>query len=274
MVFLWTRINNGCFSRRRARLAAGAYRVLAGVQFRSPDFAAGVCRVARSRFDVRCRGARRYSDRGVELLCQRSLDDGARLGIEPDRGQAVGDSAMAWFILVATVPTGLAGLAVKALFVDSLRSVLVIALANLVFAAWLWWSDHSGARTRDLSQMRLRDAFLVGCAQALALIPGTSRSGVTMTMALLLGFTREAAARFSFLLAVPIIILAGGLLGHEAMSEVSTVHWPSMLIGIVVSAVCAFAVIHFFLRLVGRTGMLPFVLYRLALGAILLAFYL
>lgn len=190
------------------------------------------------------------------------------------RRQAVGDSAMAWFIIVATIPTGFAGLMVKALFGDSLRSVLVIALANLVFAAWLWWSDHSGARTRDLSQMRLRDAFLIGCAQALALIPGASRSGVTMTMALLLGFTREAAARFSFLLAVPIIVLAGGLLGRDAINEATTVHWPSMLIGIVVSAVCAFAVIHFFLRLVGRTGMLPFVVYRLALGVILLAFYL
>lgn len=190
------------------------------------------------------------------------------------RRQAVGDSAMAWFILVATVPTGLAGLAVKALLAEDLRSVLVIALANLVFAAWLWWSDHCGLRTRDLSQMRLRDAFLVGCAQALALIPGTSRSGVTMTMALLLGFTREAAARFSFLLAVPIILLAGALLGSDAMGEVTSVHWPSLLIGIAVSAVCAFTVIHVFLRLVGRTGMLPFVLYRLALGAILLGFYL
>lgn len=190
------------------------------------------------------------------------------------RRRAVGESAMAWFIIVATIPTGLAGLAVKVLAGDSLRSVLVIAVANLLFAALLWWSDTSGERKRDLAQMRVRDALLVGCAQALALIPGASRSGVTMTMALMLGFTREGAARFSFLLAVPIIVLAGLLLGRDALTETVTVHWPSLLAGVVVSAACAFACIHYFLRLVERIGMLPFVLYRVALGAALLLFLL
>ena len=188
--------------------------------------------------------------------------------------QRVGDCAMAWFLIVATIPTGLAGLTVKALLGDSLRSVLVIALANLVFTALLWWSDSSGRREREIGEMKLRDALLIGCSQALALIPGTSRSGVTMTSALMLGFTREAAARFSFLLAVPIICLAGLLLGYEAVTAVVEVHWPSLITGIVVSAVCAFACIHFFLQLVGRIGMLPFVLYRLLLGVVLLAFFL
>ena len=190
------------------------------------------------------------------------------------RRRVVGESAMAWFIIIATVPTGLAGLMVKALFSNGLRSVLLIAFANLLFAGLLWWSDAAGARKRNLAQMRFRDALMVGCAQAFALVPGASRSGVTMTMALLLGFTREAAARFSFLLAVPIIVLAGLLLGRDAFDETVTVHWPSMLTGIAVSAACAFAVIHFFLRLVERTGMAPFVLYRVALGALLLWIYL
>jgi undecaprenyl-diphosphatase len=189
------------------------------------------------------------------------------------RGRAVGDSAMAWFVIVATIPTGLTGLAVKAVLGDSLRSVLIIALANLLFAALLWWGDKSGTRSRDLQQMRLRDALMVGCAQAFALIPGASRSGVTMTMALMLGFTREAAARFSFLLAMPIIVLASLLLGRDALNAVVTVHWPSLLTGIIVSAACAFAVIHLFLTLVERTGMLPFVLYRLVLGVVLLWFF-
>lgn len=184
--------------------------------------------------------------------------------------RAVGESNLAWFIIVATIPTGLAGLAVKATLGDSLRSLVVIAVANLVFAALLWWSDRSGPRTRALGEMRWRDALLIGLAQALALIPGTSRSGVTMTAGLLLGLTREAAARFSFLMAIPIIVLAGLLESWSAVRGGAGVDWPSVAIGTVASGVCAFACIHLFLKLVDRVGMLPFVLYRLALGAGLL----
>jgi undecaprenyl-diphosphatase len=186
--------------------------------------------------------------------------------------RAVGESAMAWFIVVGTIPTGLAGIAVKALASDGLRSALVIALANLVFAAALWWSDRSGARARAAREMRMRDAFLIGCAQALALIPGTSRSGVTITAGLALGLTREAAARFSFLLAVPVIALAGALQTWEAVTERVAVDWPAVALGTAVSALCAFACIHVFLRLVEQVGMAPFVIYRLALGLALLVF--
>jgi undecaprenyl-diphosphatase len=120
--------------------------------------------------------------------------------------------------------------------------------------------------------MRLRDAMLVGFAQALALIPGVSRSGVTMTAGLALGLTREAAARFSFLLAVPIIVLAGALETRELLTTPATVDWATMGAGVLVAALCAFACIHLFLRLVERVGMLPFVIYRLALGIVLLLF--
>jgi len=185
----------------------------------------------------------------------------------------VGESAMAWFIVIASIPVGLAGLAQKAALGDSLRSVLAIALANLVFAGLLWWSDASGRHARGLAEMRARDALLVGCAQALALIPGTSRSGVTMMAGLMLGLTREAAARFSFLLAVPVIALAGILETYGALGEGVVVDWPAVAVGTLVSALCAFACIHAFLRLVARVGMLPFVLYRLVLGAGLLWFY-
>ena len=186
------------------------------------------------------------------------------------RRAPVGDSALAWWIIVATIPTGLAGIAVKLLADGMLRSVLVIALANLVFAGVLWVCDARGARTRALGDMRFRDALLIGCAQALALIPGASRSGVTMSAALALGMTRQAAARFSFLLAVPIIVLAGLLETYELLHEPVPVDWLAMSVGVLVSALCAFACIHVFLRLVERVGMLPFVLYRLALGVVLL----
>lgn len=188
------------------------------------------------------------------------------------RRTPVGDSALAWFIIVATIPTGLAGLAVSLLAGGMLRSALVIALANLVFAGLLWWSDAKGARRRALGEMRLRDALLVGFAQALALIPGVSRSGVTMTAGLALGFSRQAAARFSFLLAVPIIVLAGMLETWGLLSEPAPVDWAAMAVGVLVAAICAFACIHLFLRLVERVGMLPFVLYRLVLGIALLVF--
>ena len=188
------------------------------------------------------------------------------------RRAAVGQSRLAWFIIVATIPTGLAGLAVKAFAGDLLRAAVVIAVANLVFAAALWWSDGRGRRNRTLDDMQLRDALLVGCAQALALIPGTSRSGVTMTAALLLGLTREAAARFSFLLAIPVIVLAGGLLTVDAVPRQVPVDWTAVAVATAVSALCAFACIHAFLKLVERVGMLPFVLYRMVLGVVLLVF--
>lgn len=186
------------------------------------------------------------------------------------RRQAVGQSTMAWFIILATIPTGLAGLAVKATMGDSLRSVLVIALANLFFAGLLLWSDRTGRKERAVGQMRFRDAVLIGLAQALALIPGASRSGVTMTAALMLGLTREAAARFSFLMAIPIIALAGLLETSSALRDGASVDWIAVAVGTLMSGACAFACIHLFLRLVDRVGMVPFVIYRLILGAGLL----
>ncbi len=184
--------------------------------------------------------------------------------------RTVGESRLAWCIIAATVPTGIAGLAVKALAGDALRAAAVIAVANLLFAALLWWSDARGPRERGIETLRVRDALLIGCAQALALIPGASRSGVTMMAGLMLGLTREAAARFSFLLAVPVIALAGLLQGAEALSGRVPVDLGAFAVGTALSALCAFACIHAFLRLVERVGMLPFVIYRLVLGAGLL----
>jgi len=186
--------------------------------------------------------------------------------------RTVGESRLAWCVIVATIPTGLAGLAVKALAGDLLRTALVIALANLAFAGLLWWSDARGRRARGIHALTLRDALLIGCAQALALVPGTSRSGVTMTAALMLGLTREAAARFSFLLAVPVIALAGLVQGLEAASGRVPLDLGVFAAGTLLSALCAFACIHAFLGLVERVGMLPFVIYRLVLGVGLLIF--
>lgn len=184
----------------------------------------------------------------------------------------VGESQLAWCVIAATIPTGLAGLAVNALAGDALRSVMVIAVANLVFAALLWLADAKGTRTRDTASLRISDALVIGCAQALSLIPGTSRSGVTITAAMALGLGRKAAAHFSFLLAIPVIVLAGLLKGYEGVTEKVLVQWDAVAVGIVFSAVFAFLCIHVFMSLVDRVGMLPFVIYRFALGIFLFVF--
>jgi undecaprenyl-diphosphatase len=118
-------------------------------------------------------------------------------------------------------------------------------------------------------------SLVVGGAQALALIPGTSRSGITMTAALLLGFSRKAAARYSFLLAIPIIALAGA---YQTLKLVQTptepVLWPQLFFGAVIAGVAAWLAVHWFLKLIERIGMLPFVIYRLILGAVLLWLFL
>ena len=111
--------------------------------------------------------------------------------------------------------------------------------------------------------------MIVGCAQALALIPGTSRSGITITAALALGFEREAAARFSFLLAIPVIVLSGGYKALQ-LGQADNVPWVDIAIGTILSAISAYLCIHYFLALINRIGMLPFVLYRLLLGVILI----
>ena len=114
-------------------------------------------------------------------------------------------------------------------------------------------------------------AIFIGLAQALALIPGTSRSGITITAALALGYRREDAARFSFLLSIPVILGAGLLKTKDLIEQQLAVDWGMMALGVVVSAVTAYLTIVFFIRLLERIGMLPFVVYRLILGVALLA---
>ena len=146
----------------------------------------------------------------------------------------------------------------------------MIASTTIVFGILLWVSDKSGKRQRDEHSITWKDVAIIGGAQALALIPGTSRSGITMTAALLIGLTRDAAARFSFLLSIPVIFLAGGMKTIELAGAEGAVDWMALVVGAVISAVSAYLCIHFFLKLLERIGMTPFVIYRLFLGAILL----
>lgn len=186
----------------------------------------------------------------------------------------VGDSNLFWAVGFGTIPVGIAGLLFKDTVETSLRSPLVIAWATILFGLLLWWADAQGRRVRNEHTIGWRDVLVIGIAQAVALIPGTSRSGITMTAGLMMGLTRAAAARFSFLLSIPVIVLAGGLNGIELVKASIPVDWTALGLGILFSALSAYLCITFFLRMLERMGMLPFVIYRLLLGAVLFWIYL
>ena len=187
--------------------------------------------------------------------------------------QQVGESRLAWAVIWGTIPVAVAGLLFSDLVDTVLRSPLVIAWATIGFGLLLWLADVMGQRQRDEHHLTWRDVVVIGLAQALALIPGTSRSGITMTAGLFMGLTREAAARFSFLLSIPTILMAGGYKSLQLIEGSATVDWLAMAIGVVLSAVTAYLCIRLFLQLLERIGMLPFVVYRLLLGGILLYFF-
>lgn len=181
-----------------------------------------------------------------------------------------GESRLAWAVIIGTIPAGLAGLLFNDLVENHLRSTLVIALTTIGFAILLGVADRRGSRHRSLMDLDWRGALWIGLSQALALVPGTSRSGITMTAALALGFDRVAAARFSFLLSIPIIVLSGLYKGVELLA-VEQVPWGAIGIATAISAVTAYLCIRVFLNVINRMGMMPFVWYRLALGGVLLA---
>lgn len=179
---------------------------------------------------------------------------------------------LAWCVIIGTLPAVLIGFLLKDAIEVYARNALIIACTTIVFGLLLWYADKAARHTKELTVMRWPAALMIGLAQAIALIPGTSRSGITMTAALLLGFNRESAARFSFLLSIPVILGAGTLATYELVETKTAVDWSALLYGAGFSFVSAYLCIYLFLSWISRIGMLPFVLYRLALGAVLLWF--
>ena len=186
--------------------------------------------------------------------------------------KVVGDSNLAWAVLFGTIPVGLAGLLLGDVIETHLRSPTVIATTTIIFGLLLGWADWYGKQQRAEQTLKWQDVLIIGIAQAVALIPGTSRSGITMTAGLILGLTREAAARFSFLLSIPVIILAGGLKAIELIQSSLEVDWSALLLGMALSAISAYLCISIFMKLLEKIGMWPFVIYRLLLGAVLIFF--
>ncbi len=178
------------------------------------------------------------------------------------------DSRLGWYIILATIPGGLCGFIFNDFIEENFRTTVVIMITTVVFGLFLAWADHHGDKSIELRNMTLRIALIIGVSQALALIPGTSRSGITISMALALGMQRDCAARFSFLLSIPIIIAGGGLESVKLLQAGDT-HWNEIIMGAVLSGISAYICIKLFLSFINRIGMWPFVIYRLMLGAVL-----
>jgi len=176
------------------------------------------------------------------------------------------------YLALASLPALLAGALAHGLVEHYLRDVRVIACTTIVFGLVLWWSDAAGPRNRQLSDMNLRGALLIGLAQALALVPGVSRSGITITAGRFLGYTATAAARFSFLLAIPIIGAAGSFGALRVATGDAPIDWGQFGMAVGFAALAGWVCIAAFLAILQRVGLKPFVFYRLALGLVLLWF--
>lgn len=183
-------------------------------------------------------------------------------------------SKLAWSIACATILVGVAGIYLEHIVVTVLRNPVYIAIATIIFGLILGGADFYGTRQRKIESVNWKDVLVLGAAQVFALIPGASRSGVTMSAGLAIGLTREAAARFSFLMAIPVITLAGIWQGRGLMRQTDPTNWILLVFAAAVSAVVAAFCIHYFLRYLQKFSLLPFVIYRLILGVILLVVFL
>jgi undecaprenyl-diphosphatase len=190
----------------------------------------------------------------------------AGAGAHRRRGWDPSDARMGWYIIVGTLPIVAVGVALKDVIENDFRSLWVIATTLVVLGVVLGIADRVGSRDRPIESLTLRHALILGLAQALAVIPGVSRSGATISMALFLGFERAAAARFAFLLAIPAVLGAGIFEWPSALSEDSTYALGPMLLATAVSFAVGYAVIAWLFRWLEHRSYAPFVAYRIALG--------
>jgi undecaprenyl-diphosphatase len=178
------------------------------------------------------------------------------------------DARMGWLVILGTIPIGLLGLLFQDQIESTLRGFLVIATTLWVFALILGAADRFGTKDRTLDRLTWKHGVLFGLAQALALIPGVSRSGGTITMGLLLGYTREAAARYSFLLAIPAVVLSGFYQLFDELTHGASVPWGSTVLATVVAFVVGYVVIAWLMRFISTHSYVPFVVYRLVLAVV------
>ena len=180
------------------------------------------------------------------------------------------EARMGWYVILGSLPIVILGIALKDVIEKDFRNLWIIGTTLIVLGIVLGVADRVGAQDKTIKRLSLRDALLMGFAQALALIPGVSRSGATLSMGRLLGFDREAATRFAFLLAIPAVVGAGLFELKEIPHGDNSYGWTPTIIATVVSFVVGYAAIAWLLRFVTTRSYAPFVIYRIGLGTLTL----
>lgn len=177
------------------------------------------------------------------------------------------DAMMGWLVIVGSIPVVIAGLVFKKFIETDLRNLWVIASTLIIFGIILGVADSVGKRTKAIQELTPKHGLLFGLGQMLAVVPGVSRSGGTITVGLLLGYTREAAARYSFLLAIPAVLASGLYEFAGSYSDLNTADLLATAIATVISFVVGLLVIKFFLGYLSKGSFAPFVLWRILAGA-------
>jgi undecaprenyl-diphosphatase len=180
------------------------------------------------------------------------------------------EARMLLYLVAGTIPIGIAGILLKHVVEGAFRSLWVIAAAMIIVALALAWVERRAAHNRDFASITMRDAVIIGCAQVLALVPGVSRSGITLLAAMAVGLRRDASARFSFLLSIP-AVAAAGVFELPKVLHARDIGGAPLVIGLVVAAVSGYASIAWLLRFLRTRSTMPFVIYRIALGVLLIA---
>lgn len=187
--------------------------------------------------------------------------------------QWVRQGSMLPAIVIATLPACFLGVLLFDQIDSTLRSVQVIFVTTVVFACLLAYADKKNQAMAGVDSISWRQSLMIGCAQAVALVPGVSRSGVTITAGLLMGLDRNFASKFSFLMAIPITTIAAlAKLEQVIRAESITIDWQLFVLGTCVSFITALAAIHYFLKWLNQFGMMPYVIYRFALAVILISY--
>jgi undecaprenyl-diphosphatase len=206
----------------------------------------------------------------LELIA--GLKEGSPLG-NPHR-------KMAWLLIVGTLPAMVIGLVLEKTVESQLRSPLITVLTLTLFGVLLLIADRKSKQSRSIEMFGWADSLWIGFSQAIALIPGVSRSGITITTAMMRNSSRTSAARFSFLLSTPVIVGAGLLQGWHLIKAVrrplegtDPIQWPVLFVGILAAAITGFFCIKFFLRYLQTKSLAPFVIYRFLLAAVVLIYY-
>ncbi|MEM8572191.1 MAG: undecaprenyl-diphosphate phosphatase [Pseudomonadota bacterium] len=187
------------------------------------------------------------------------------------RKMQTSDARLVQLLVIATIPVIIAGFFLKVTGLsDAMRSMAVIGWTMLVFGILLYWADQRGPVTKTDADWNLRDAIIMGLWQAVALIPGTSRSGITITASRMLGYNREDGARIAMLMSIPTIIASGALLAVDVIGEADWQTAQDALIGAVLAFISAYLALALMMRLLKTVSYTPYVIYRVVLGIILL----